>query len=112
LAKETAPHEKITTDIFEHLVLLAAFELSGDEGEYLRKELNAQLSAIRELEAIEIDPTVEITSHGVLFSPAMTPALRPDEILDCPEADDIVAGSPASEERYFIVPDIPHEELE
>ena len=102
----------ITTEIFAHLVQLAAFELTEAESAYLRKELNAQLGAIRELEAIEVGPSVAITSHGVPYSPSIVPALREDEILDCQEADDIVAGSPLSEERYIIVPDIPHEELE
>lgn len=104
--------EKITPEIFDHLVQLAAFELSGDERDYLRKELNAQLSAIRELEAIEVDPTVPITSHGVPYPPAITPALREDQILACQEVEDILAGAPSVDGRYILVPDIPHEELE
>ena len=101
----------ITPEIFDHLVLLAAFELPEQERAYLRKELNAQLSAIRELEAIDVDPEVAITSHGVPYPPAITPALRQDQVLACPEAEDILAGAPSSEDRYIIVPDIPHEEL-
>jgi len=112
LAKGKDQKETITPEIFEHIVQLAAFELTEKEGEYLRKELNAQLSAIRELEAIDVDPSVAITSHGVPYAPGITPALRQDEILACPEADDIVSGAPHSEDRYIIVPDIPHEELE
>jgi aspartyl/glutamyl-tRNA(Asn/Gln) amidotransferase C subunit len=112
LSKGKDSQETITPEIFEHLVQLAAFELTQEENEYLRKELNAQLSAIRELEAIEVDPSVPITSHGVPYAPAITPPLREDEILACPEADDIVAGAPSREDRYIIVPDIPHEELE
>ena len=112
LSKPSDSQEAISSEIFDHLVLLAAFELSEQERVYLRKELNAQLSAIRELEAIDVDPEVAITSHGVPYPPAITPALRVDEILPCPEAEDILAGAPSSEERYIIVPDIPHEELE
>lgn len=112
MAKGKDQKETITPEIFEHIVQLAAFELTEKEGEYLRKELNAQLSAIRELEAIDVDPSVAITSHGVPYAPGITPALRQDEILACPEADDIVSGAPHSEDRYIIVPDIPHEELE
>ena len=112
MPKATESRDLITQEIFNHLVQLAAFELSQEEGEYLRKELNAQLGAIRELEAIEIDPEVPITSHGVPFPPAITPALREDEIRDCPEAEDILAGAPSTNERYIIVPYIPHEELE
>ncbi len=112
LPKDKATKDMITQEIFDHLVLLAAFELSQEEGEYLRKELNAQLSAIRELEAIEIDPEEPITSHGVPYPPAITPVLREDEIQGSPEAEDILAGAPSTDDRYIIVPDIPHEELE
>lgn len=112
LSKPSDVNETISAEIFDHLVLLAAFELSEQERDYLCKELNAQLGAIRELEAIDVDPEVEITSHGVPYPPASTPALRVDEILPCLEAEDILAGTPSSDERYIIVPDIPHEELE
>ena len=112
MVQDKKQQEAIKPEIFEHLVRLAAFELTEEESAYLRKELNAQLSAIRELEAIEVDPSLAITSHGVPYSPAMTPGLRQDENIACQEADDIVAGSPASEDRYIIVPDIPHEALE
>jgi aspartyl-tRNA(Asn)/glutamyl-tRNA(Gln) amidotransferase subunit C len=112
LAKRKDTAETITPEIFEHLVQLAAFELNAEESEYLRKELNAQLSAIRELEAIDVDPAVTITSHGVPYTMGIAPALREDEILACPEAEDILAGAPCSDERYILVPDIPHEELE
>jgi aspartyl/glutamyl-tRNA(Asn/Gln) amidotransferase C subunit len=111
LSKPRESQETITHEIFDHLVLLAAFELPQEERSYLRNELNAQLSAIRELEAIELDPQVPITSHGVPYPPAITPALREDEILSCPEAEAILAGAPSSDERYIIVPDIPREEL-
>jgi aspartyl/glutamyl-tRNA(Asn/Gln) amidotransferase C subunit len=106
------PQELITPEIFAHLVQLAALELTPEEAEYLRKELNAQMSAIRELEAIRVDPRIPITSHGVPYTPEITPALRDDLIESCPEGEDILAGAPEVQERYIIVPDIPHEELE
>ena len=104
--------QAITVDIFNHLVDLAAFELSPEEGEYLRKELNEQLRAIRELEAIEVSEEIPITSHGVPYSAAIKPSLRDDIIEMCPEADDILGQAPEVEERYIVVPDIPSEALE
>jgi len=104
--------QAITVDIFNHLVNLAAFELSPEEGEYLRKELNEQLRAIRELEAIEVSEEIPITSHGVPYSAAIRPSLREDIIEMCPEADDILDQAPEVEERYIAVPDIPSEALE
>lgn len=102
----------ITEDIFNHLVELAAFELDDEQATYLRQELNSQLKAIRELEAIEIDEDVPITSHGVPYTPEISLPLRDDTIDPCKEAGEIVNQAPEIEDRYIIVPDIPHEELE
>jgi len=104
--------QTITVEIFNHLVDLAAFELSPEEGEYLRKELNEQLRSIRELESIEVSEEIPITSHGVPYSAAILPPLREDIIEKCPEADDILDQAPEVEERYIVVPDIPSEALE
>jgi aspartyl/glutamyl-tRNA(Asn/Gln) amidotransferase C subunit len=113
LAKRDTKSEitPINPEVFNHLVDLAAMELSEEEGEYLRQELNHQLQAIHELEAIEVDESTPITSHGVPYAPAIRPSLRKDEIESCPEADDIVERAPETVERYIIVPDIPHEDL-
>jgi aspartyl-tRNA(Asn)/glutamyl-tRNA(Gln) amidotransferase subunit C len=104
--------EEITGEIFGHLVDLAALEMDEEEAEYLRRELNNQLDAIRELEAIEVDPTTPITSHGVPYTAALSSALREDQALHCKEADDIVEQAPEVQDRFIVVPDIPAEELE
>ncbi|MEJ2011665.1 MAG: aspartyl/glutamyl-tRNA amidotransferase subunit C [Anaerolineales bacterium] len=103
---------KITPSIFAHLTQLAAFDLDPEEAEYLRRELNQQMRAIRELEAIELDEHLPITSHGVPYTPETSPSLRPDQSEPCPLADDILKQAPEVEERYIVVPDIPHEDLE
>lgn len=103
---------EISVEVFEHLVELAAFHLDDEEKDYLRKELNAQLKAIRELEALEVGDIVPITSHGVPYSETSSAPLREDVVEASPQADDIVAGAPETELRYIVVPDIPHEELE
>lgn len=104
--------QKITKEIFQHLVQLAQFELDDSEGEYLRQQLNEQLKSIEQLEAIELEPGTPITSHGVPYGPAIRPDTRPDEIDESGLADDILDQSPEKEDRYIVVPDIPHEELE
>ena len=103
--------ERITAQLFDHLVRLAALDLSPEEAEYLRRELNNQLKAIHELEAIPLSPETEITSHGVLYTPATRPEVRTDEWIPYPDADEILAQAPETEDRYIVVPDIPHEEL-
>ena len=102
--------DKITPELFRHLVELAALELSSDEAEALRRQLNNQLNAIHELEAIDITG-VPITTHGVPYSPAISQSLRPDAARDCDDPEAILAQAPKVEDRYVIVPDIPHAEL-
>jgi aspartyl-tRNA(Asn)/glutamyl-tRNA(Gln) amidotransferase subunit C len=103
---------RITPEIFNHLVELAALELSPGEAEYLRRELNGQLNAIHELESIEVEESLPITSHGVPYRGGLAPALREDMSSPGELADDILAQAPELEGRYVVVPDIPHRELE
>jgi aspartyl/glutamyl-tRNA(Asn/Gln) amidotransferase C subunit len=104
--------DSISPEIFRHLVALAALELDSEEAEYLRKQLNGQLRAIAELESIDIDPQTPVTSHGVPYGPAIRPPLRGDDVRPAVEAEDILAQAPETEDRYIVVPDIPHTELE
>ena len=104
--------DEITVDIFNHLVQLAAFELGVDEASYLCGELNSQLKSIHELEAIEVDDEIPITSHGVPYTGVISLPLREDQIEPCEDADDILDQAPEVDDRFIIVPDIPHEELE
>jgi aspartyl/glutamyl-tRNA(Asn/Gln) amidotransferase C subunit len=104
--------EEITREVFDHLVQLAALELGHDEAEYLRRQLNNQLKAIHELEAIPLDPDTPIASHGVPYPPEISPPPREDDWNPFPEPEEILAQAPETEERYIVVPDIPHMELE
>jgi aspartyl-tRNA(Asn)/glutamyl-tRNA(Gln) amidotransferase subunit C len=104
--------EAITPAIFAHLVKLAALELEPSEAEYLRRQLNNQLASVHELEDIQVDPTVAATSHGVPYSPRITPALRVDEWAAHPNPEEILNQAPQVEDGYIIVPEILHEELE
>jgi aspartyl/glutamyl-tRNA(Asn/Gln) amidotransferase C subunit len=110
--REENPAERMSKTIFDHLVELAAFALEEDESEYLHRELNNQLRAIRELEAIEVDDSLPIVSHGVPYTSAMSLPLREDKIEACPDSDEILEQAPVRDGRFIIVPDIPQEELE
>jgi len=93
---------EISAEVFDRLVELAALALEPEERDYLRRELNGQLRAIRALDAIDVDETLPITSHGVPYSDATRPGIRKD----------ILAQAPEVENRYLVVPDIPQEALE
>lgn len=101
----------ITQETFAHLVDLAALQLDAEEAEYLRKQLNNQLKAIHELEAIPLEEDVPITSHGVPYPPAISPAPRKDTWYPYPNPEDIIGQAPQAEDGYIIVPDIPHTDL-
>lgn len=105
-------NEIITPEIFEHLVLLAALELNPEEAVYLRRELNHQLAAISELEAIPLDANIPASLHGVPFTPAISPSLRCDEWDAYQNPEGIIAQAPEKEDGFLVVPDIPHTELE
>ncbi len=103
--------QEITPEVFRHLVELAALDPDEEEAAYLRRELNAQLKAIRELEAIQVPPDTPITSHGVPYTADSRAPLRDDRHQPSGLADDILAQAPEVEARYVVVPDIPREAL-
>lgn len=104
--------EAITPEIFEKLVGLASLEVSAEEGEYLRKELNNQLSSVAELEAIPLNENAEVSSHGVEYLAENTPKMRTDLLASNKNPERIIDKAPESEDGYFIVPNIPLEGLE
>jgi aspartyl-tRNA(Asn)/glutamyl-tRNA(Gln) amidotransferase subunit C len=103
--------DEIDRELFDHLVALAALELSPDESEYLRQQLNNQLKAIHELEAIPLDRDTSITSHGVPYTAQNSAPARADEWQPYPNPDEILEQAPETDDRYIVVPDIPHTEL-
>ncbi len=103
---------EISAELFTHLVELAALELTAQEAEYLRKELNNQLVSIDQLAAIPLDDSIEPASHGVPYHAATSPALREDMHIPCKDAEAILEQVPDLENDYIVVPDIPHEELD
>jgi aspartyl-tRNA(Asn)/glutamyl-tRNA(Gln) amidotransferase subunit C len=103
---------QIDPQTFAHLVELAALELTANEADYLRKELNHQLQAIDELAAIPLDDSVETAAHGVPYPPENSAPLRKDGPETLIDPARILEQAPETEERYLVVPDIPHTTLE
>lgn len=103
--------ESITPELFAYLAKLAAFELPFEEAEYLRAQLNNQLNSVRELEAIPLEESIEISLYGVPFTPEISSKPRNDDWQPFPDASEILAQAPEVEDGYFVVPEIPHTEL-
>jgi len=104
--------DPISPEVFNHLVQLAALELDPAEAEYLRQQMNNQLKAIDKLDAIPLDEELPITTHGVQYTPQITPPIRLDEWIACQNPDEILAQAPQTKNRFVIVPEIPHTELD
>jgi aspartyl/glutamyl-tRNA(Asn/Gln) amidotransferase C subunit len=104
--------DQINPELFAHLVELAALELDPTQSEYLRKELNNQLKAIHELEAIPLDETVLPALHGIPYPREVSPELRLDEWQPCPNPEEILSQVPELDSGYIVVPDIPHTQLD
>ncbi len=104
--------EEMTPEVFQHLVKLAALELDPAEAEYLRIQLNNQLKAVHELLAIPVDDSIPPASHGVPFPREISAIPRADEWNPYPNPDDILAQAPQTEQRYYVVPEIPHTKLD
>lgn len=103
--------EQITRTVFDRLVELAALELNEKESEYIRGELNKQLTSIHELEAIPLDESTPVASHGVPYTLLTSPALRPDIIASHPNPARLLQTAPEVEGGYIVVPEIPHQNL-
>ena len=103
--------EQITVEVFNHLVELAALELDAEQAEYLRQQLNNQLKAIHELETIPIGEDVPISLHGVPYENAGSAKPREDAWQKYPDPEAILEQAPQVEDRYIVVPDIPHTSL-
>jgi aspartyl-tRNA(Asn)/glutamyl-tRNA(Gln) amidotransferase subunit C len=104
--------DEITPELFEHLVELAAFAFNPEEAEYLRRELNNQLKAIHQLEAVPLDDSVPLASHGVSYPTQSRPDLREDIWEPCDNPEEILEQAPQVEDGYIVVPDIPHTRLD
>ena len=104
--------DQIDKTTFQHLVRLAALEMDEERAEYLRGELNKQLKSIQELEAIQLDEDMQVTSHGVAYSPEISPSIRQDEWQPYQNTSGILGQAPQVDEDYIVVPDIPHKTLE
>lgn len=103
--------DSISKETFDHLVDLAALELDAQEADYILEQLNRQLKAINELEAIPLDESLPVTPHGLPYTALSSQPPRADEWIAHPNPEEILAQAPQVEDGYIIVPDIPTTKL-
>jgi len=109
--KEADMEEKITREVFDKIVELAALELEEEEAEYIRQQLNGQLAAVAELEAVPLEENTPPAAHGVPYTEQISAEARADVHNPFKQTGDILNTAPEVDERYFVTPDIPHEDL-
>jgi aspartyl-tRNA(Asn)/glutamyl-tRNA(Gln) amidotransferase subunit C len=86
----------------EKIAALARLELDPAERERMVRELQAILSYVEQLQAVDvsgIEPTSQVTEGA-------PPALRPDEAKPCDVRDEALAQAPDRDGDYFRVPQV------
>jgi aspartyl-tRNA(Asn)/glutamyl-tRNA(Gln) amidotransferase subunit C len=78
---------------------LARVAVEDKEVEHLQSEINAILSFVEALGAVDVEGVEPMTSVM-----PMVLRLRQDEVTDGYIADDVVANAPEREDHFFVVP--------
>jgi aspartyl-tRNA(Asn)/glutamyl-tRNA(Gln) amidotransferase subunit C len=92
---------RITLEEVRHVALLAHLELSPQDEERLRADMDEMLAYVdklNELDTTNVAPTTQVGEAG-------TP-MRDDEVTNRPAADAMLANAPSRERGYFKVPKI------
>ncbi len=80
---------------------LARVAVQDSEVEHLQGEINAILSFVEALGAVDVEGVEPMTSVM-----PMNLRLRRDEVTDGYKADDVVANAPEREDNFFVVPKV------
>jgi aspartyl-tRNA(Asn)/glutamyl-tRNA(Gln) amidotransferase subunit C len=91
----------ISREDVEHVARLARLALTDAEKERMRVQLDAILTYIDKLRALDVDG-VEPTAHAV----RLVNVMRDDEITPCLPQDEAVANAPDPSGEFFRVPRI------
>jgi len=92
---------KITLQEVEHVARLARLELTAEEKERMRAQLDSILSYIDKLNELDTS-AIEPTSHVL----PMTNVFREDEVTSSLVQDAVLANAPDRHDRFFRVPRI------
>ena len=95
------PESKITLEQVRHVARLARLELSPQDEERLRSDMDEMLAYVdklNELDTKDVAPTTQVGEAG-------TP-MRDDLVTNQPAADAMLANAPSRDRNYFKVPKI------
>ena len=89
----------VDKDTVKRVAKLARISVSDAEAEGLQGELNTILGFVEQLNEVDVEGIVPMTS----VTP-MTMKKREDAVTDGDKAGDVVANAPLTEDHYFVVP--------
>ena len=92
---------RITLEQVRHVARLARLELSPQDEERLRADMDEMLAYVdklNELDTRDVAPTAQVGEAG-------TP-MRDDLVTNAPAADAMLANAPSRDRNYFKVPKI------
>ncbi len=92
---------KITLEQVRHVALLARLELSPEDENRLRADMDEMLAYVdklNELDTKNVAPTTQVGEAG-------TP-MRDDEVTNGADAEAMLANAPSRDRNYFKVPKI------
>jgi len=92
---------KITLDEVKHVARLARLDLTPEEAERMRSQLDAILTYIDKLRQLPTEG-VEPTSHAI----PIVNVMREDEVRPCFPVGDMLANAPERDGDLFRVPKI------
>ena len=95
------PESKITLEQVRHVARLARLELSPQDEDRLRADMDEMLAYVdklNELDTKDVPPTAQVGEAG-------TP-MRDDVVTNDPAADAMLSNAPSRDRNYFKVPKI------
>lgn len=95
--------KRISPELFNKLVGLAALELTAEESAYLFDEMNNQLASVEALSQIPLPEGIEPSLHGL--EPQGSPP-RADQWQPFSAPEEIIALAPETEDGMISVPDV------
>ncbi len=101
LRRTIMPETKITLEQVRHVARLARLELSPEDEQRLRADMDEMLAYVvklNELDTRDVAPTTQVGEAGM--------PMRDDQVTNRPAADAMLANAPSRERGYFKVPKI------
>jgi aspartyl-tRNA(Asn)/glutamyl-tRNA(Gln) amidotransferase subunit C len=90
-------------DDVQRIAHLSRLELSQAEAELVLPQLQAILSLVEEMQAVDTSNFAPL-AHPILFLRDLAQPLRPDQVTETNNREQNMQSAPAQQNGYFLVP--------